>query len=372
MNRDLEKLVEYALADGYISDKERQVLFKKAADAGFDTDELEIILNGKLHEISQANTPKINKCPSCGEIMSGLSKVCPSCNYITTSEPINDNESLQDGLKKLEDSIYALKTFPKPGASSVFNSVVLIVITGGFYIIYKKLIKKENLFDRYALINEKTTTIIERQVNNLKTKYGNDQDINGYIDKLILERNNIISRRQKSDLISAIGIFVSIGVVLYLFSLVPAPDPNKKEEESAEDKTERHIKSGRIGAAKLSVANVEDSAEKDAFLFQIRDMEIDSLANAGSYNEALLLARTIKNSDDISRDMEHKVDGIIEKQVNHLINLKEFQRARECAELSSYYKSGYLKTSIDIEEHVAKEEAQKEKQKNKASKKKRK
>ena len=50
MNKELEKLIDYAITDGFITEKEKKVLIKKAEKQGFDIDELEMILEGKLFD----------------------------------------------------------------------------------------------------------------------------------------------------------------------------------------------------------------------------------------------------------------------------------------------------------------------------------
>jgi len=220
MNPELEKLVDYALTDGYIADKERQVLFKKAAALGFDTDELEMILEGRLGEKRNSSRPQVEKCPSCGEILSGLSKVCPSCHYVLNSESKEDAETLDDATQRLEESIAALKLVPKPGSSKIFNAAILIIVTGGLYAIYIKLVKKEALFDRYAIINEKILAVTDNQIRSLRIKYGEDQKINDYINQLIAERDTLIRSRQRADGVSALFAFVIIGIVIFLCVLL--------------------------------------------------------------------------------------------------------------------------------------------------------
>lgn len=117
MNPDLEKLLDYALPDSYITDKEKQVLVQKAQVSGFDIYKLEMILEGKLHEISKTNMQQVHKCPSCREIISGLSRVCLSCDYIADTEPFENSVT----LKKLEDSLHALRAVPEPGTSVIFK-----------------------------------------------------------------------------------------------------------------------------------------------------------------------------------------------------------------------------------------------------------
>ena len=61
---DLDKLIEAVIADGVITDKERSVIIKKATAAGYDADEVEILLDGKLAEkLSQSvpNTPVVEE-----------------------------------------------------------------------------------------------------------------------------------------------------------------------------------------------------------------------------------------------------------------------------------------------------------------------
>lgn len=47
-NEKLEALIKAALADGVLTDKEKEVLFKKAEAMGIDHDEFELVLEGRL------------------------------------------------------------------------------------------------------------------------------------------------------------------------------------------------------------------------------------------------------------------------------------------------------------------------------------
>ena len=47
-NEKLEALITAALADGVLTDKEKNLLFKKAEAMGIDLDEFELVLNGRL------------------------------------------------------------------------------------------------------------------------------------------------------------------------------------------------------------------------------------------------------------------------------------------------------------------------------------
>lgn len=92
----IEELINAALADGVLTEKEKQILYKKAASMGIDLDEFEMVLQSKLYdkqkEIDKAKaessaSPKSNKmgdikkCPACGAIISNYQATCPECGY---------------------------------------------------------------------------------------------------------------------------------------------------------------------------------------------------------------------------------------------------------------------------------------------------
>lgn len=50
----LEKLINIALADGELTEKEKQILFKKAEAMGIDLDEFEMVLEARLYEMKRS------------------------------------------------------------------------------------------------------------------------------------------------------------------------------------------------------------------------------------------------------------------------------------------------------------------------------
>ena len=52
-NEELEQLIEIALTDGVLTDKKKEVIFKKAQALGVDIDELEIVLDARVYKMSQ-------------------------------------------------------------------------------------------------------------------------------------------------------------------------------------------------------------------------------------------------------------------------------------------------------------------------------
>lgn len=94
-NEQIENLINLALADGVLTEKEKQILFKKAEAAGIDLDEFEMVLDAKLFEKKQsinANPQNsaapqsdkfgdVKKCPACGAITTPYSAKCNDCGH---------------------------------------------------------------------------------------------------------------------------------------------------------------------------------------------------------------------------------------------------------------------------------------------------
>jgi len=94
-NEQIENLINLALADGELTEKEKQILFKKAEAAGIDLDEFEMVLDAKLFEKKQTikavapsvaapNSDKfgdVKKCPACGAIVQSFQTKCSDCGH---------------------------------------------------------------------------------------------------------------------------------------------------------------------------------------------------------------------------------------------------------------------------------------------------
>lgn len=111
----LEHLIDMALADGELTEKEKQILFKKAEAHGIDLDEFEMVLDARLFEkqkaiqaenvSAHASAPKsdkygdVRKCPSCGAIVESYTTRCPDCDY--EFHNVESNASVQTLMRML-------------------------------------------------------------------------------------------------------------------------------------------------------------------------------------------------------------------------------------------------------------------------------
>ena len=108
MHPEIEKLIDLALADGVLTDKEKEILQRKAQDLNVDMDEFQMVLDAKLHIKQSEATSKqksqkegeLKKCPSCGEILESFISKCPSCGYEIRGKEAN--QIISEIEKKIE------------------------------------------------------------------------------------------------------------------------------------------------------------------------------------------------------------------------------------------------------------------------------
>lgn len=116
-SKELEEVIEAALADGVLTDKERAVLHKRAQAEGVDPDELDVVIEGRLAKTKKqedwlrSTPPKaiesnkvglIKKCPNCGAPYQPGSGKCPECGHLF--QEIGGNSSAQkmsDGIQRI-------------------------------------------------------------------------------------------------------------------------------------------------------------------------------------------------------------------------------------------------------------------------------
>jgi len=144
-NEQLEKLIEMALMDGELTEKEKQILFKKAESFGVDLDEFEMVLEAKLFEKKQSTSkaeapvaaaPKsdklgdIKKCPACGAIIGAFKAICSDCGHeFSNIEATNSTQKLYNELVKIEEEernrpVREKKKDKKNNSSSFFDRLL--------------------------------------------------------------------------------------------------------------------------------------------------------------------------------------------------------------------------------------------------------
>lgn len=121
-NEKIEELINTALVDGVLTEKEKQVLFKKAQAEGIDLDEFEMVLDARLFELRKAAEAKlqkaapnsnklgdVRKCPNCGAVMGAFQMICPECGFEFSG--VGPNKFVEEFSKKLQEKIEEYKRY---------------------------------------------------------------------------------------------------------------------------------------------------------------------------------------------------------------------------------------------------------------------
>ena len=129
----LEQLIDMALADGELTEKEKQVLFKRAEAMGIDLDEFEMVLDARLYKQGQQQQPPaqqpatsapksdkygdVKKCPACGAMIESFTARCPECGHEFSN--IAANSSIQ----KLFEMLNQVEAESKEDATTIMGSL---------------------------------------------------------------------------------------------------------------------------------------------------------------------------------------------------------------------------------------------------------
>jgi hypothetical protein len=99
MHPEIETLIQMALADGDVTEKERTIILRKAESLGIDKDEVEMILDGTIalfhkqaNPISASRSNKqgdIKKCPACGGAVKSFNAKCSECGHEFRNVEVN-------------------------------------------------------------------------------------------------------------------------------------------------------------------------------------------------------------------------------------------------------------------------------------------
>ena len=63
-NEKIEALIDIALEDGVLTDKERGILLRKAQESGIDPDEFEMVLDSRVAKLNKGNSPSVSNANS--------------------------------------------------------------------------------------------------------------------------------------------------------------------------------------------------------------------------------------------------------------------------------------------------------------------
>lgn len=329
-NEKLEALITAALADGVLTEKEKQILFKKAEAMGIDLDEFEMVLDARLVELkkkeakanqqyqlemekaksAQPSAPKsekygdVRKCPACGAIVPSMVAKCPECGYEFTNVEANSSTRLL--MQKIDEiqAQYAELT------ANVDNKDESTIRTRGYQVKRQlndrtaQLIQnfpipntREDLIEFLTLCigNSKADSImldgndpvtpawrkkLQQVIAKVKVALPNDQQAQELIEEYEGKRENSKKKGKKI----AIGIVVLIVVACLIALLVPKEMSPKEQVKALSEQVVEMVNKGDLDGAKTSLNNVtipeEFQKEGTSYVTEQYDAMYLSLINA--------------------------------------------------------------------------------------------
>jgi hypothetical protein len=162
-NEQIENLINLALLDGQLTEKEKQILFKKAESAGIDLDEFELVLDAKLFEKQQtikAASPSVaapksdkfgdvKKCPACGAISQSFQTKCSDCSHEFSNIAANVS------ISKLFDMLNACENERKEESNSISSAFSSLMAKGLSGQVDNVTEKKKSIISGFPIPNTK-------------------------------------------------------------------------------------------------------------------------------------------------------------------------------------------------------------------------
>lgn len=115
---ELQALIQQYLTDGVLTEKERQVILKKAESMGLDHDEIDLYLDAEVQKIDQATDAAVRRqkgkqCPHCGAYVPQMTDKCPECGQYITPEATKELEEIIDNLEEALINMKSREDFNK-------------------------------------------------------------------------------------------------------------------------------------------------------------------------------------------------------------------------------------------------------------------
>lgn len=217
-SKELEELIDAALADGVLTEKEKQILLKKAKAQGIDLDEFEMVLDARAANIQKTIRPTKEKrgnvitCPRCGAVVPAYIGKCPECGFEFENVEANlSSQKLAALLQKATTNTQKkeiIETFPLPNTKSDLLEFLTALKP-------RILDVKDPFANSYY---KKYQECIEKA----KISFSDDALVRGYIDEFEKINKSINRTRKKQSISVFIQNHKLITAIIVIFLIVIA------------------------------------------------------------------------------------------------------------------------------------------------------
>lgn len=387
-NEKLEALITAALADGVLTDKEKNLLFKKAEAMGIDRDEFELVLEGRLAKRKkemEAQAPQAAKpAKKEGAIpqeLDDLIKEYLTDGIISAKERqvlLNKAQALGlnvdevdlyiDAQQQKADQAVAAAVNKRRGKTCPYCGSSIPELTDkcpncGGSITPEASKELEEIIEHLesALVNfksgedvDKSKAEVERYVRKARMYYGNNPKIQRLLDEVEAESEaaeaeakknakkkfwlNIIEKNKKFVLI-AIAVISVFGYIWYAST---AQERKEAEWRQAYQEEKATKNANDLAYVQNTAKEVNDFLEKD---------QIDKAANALTMCEASGLGNPLQDNDQATSLYKSLVANVVDAYLDKGKKKKAQNLVISCSSKFDFGKSGlselFLKLGSD-------------------------
>ena len=357
-NEKLEALITAALTDGMLTDKEKEILFKKAEAMGVDRDEFELVLDGRLAKRKkemEAQAPKTakpaQKKSGIPQELDNLIKEYLTDGIISAKERqvlLNKAQALGlnvdevdlyiDAQQQKADQAVATAMNKRRGKTCPYCGSSIPELTDkcpncGGNITPEASKELEEIFGHLetALVNfkagedvEKNKAEIERYVRKAKMYYGNNPKIKQLLEEVEIESENAeqeakknakkkfwlnIFEKNRKFLLTVITFFAIGGFVWYFVA-----EHQRKEEEK--ERAYQEARERPLINVKNTAKEVNDYLEKG---------EVDKAADALTMCEVSKLGGTWEDNEEATSLYQ----ALVTKVVDAYLDKGQKEKARD-------------------------------------------
>ena len=358
-NPELEQLIDAALADGELTEKEKQILFKKAQSFGVDLDEFEMVLDARLVKVKKAaeekaasSAPKSNKlgdvkkCPSCGAMVQSYQGVCPECGYAFENlEANNSTKKLSELIDKvmLENNKLEQTEGMSPHDLEVEKKQRIVNAIQNFPI----PTTKSDLFEFITSLQSKTsgkygkayTAKLEECILKAKTLFSNDKMFADLVGKYEKKKADKKAKTKKFLLIGIPALIVIVVALILIIGAVKKSNYVKHYGEDLKEKVVELVQQGDVEKAEQYVWDFDPIFSFDRDAQDACRSIIQFYIDNGESDKAISFCDKIvaKHGNGWGKGGISLKEGIGQPIMNYLISKKQYLEAEEYVNTESEY-----------------------------------
>lgn len=328
MHPEMEEFIDHVVADGKITEKERQVLYRKAKELGEDTAELEIVLDAKLYEKTKSRAehvqPENDAETEDEEIEEENRQLLEEIGNSPDTEKVGLINSLR--IPNTRENFFPFLAYVLRNSKSMSiqerNSYIESQWTGK---LSREYYEKEEVIKAWQ---SKASETIEKGKYLFSDGQKEILQLQEYEKKLEEISTDSLTAAQKKAGKVLVKIFIGMGVfaivILALVGITEGFDGSggsggsKTAETTGENTNDEFfsdlLESGKYDTAYAFVESIEDSAKRSEYkkelneLLEERGLEIKEISKEQGYEPETIELNNRVESEQITEEIPDIID----------------------------------------------------------------